>query len=296
MNITYHAPSQLLTVHSLLCVAQQGPHVLVFQVHGLLSLKLQWPRLRRLHRRPPVRWLQPSLRRLCQLHNLSLRRSLRLVQLCRRIFYACLKLARFAHLPGSSGISIVSSCLTSNGRSTSTSTRTNVKFSLGELPQPLSVQAPSMGPYVGSSSNPPLVPQWPATTPGFQSYSASFSPKQTPQVIIPGTPSLFTSNYSVAGPGNVLPASFAPGYLSSASASAFPAANFPPPPLLWVRASPRRSQDSCCDNLSWKTTSRLNLRVLHSLPTSSSFGRPNGAERLRTFFLGCKHSQFIRSL
>ena len=58
----------------------------MFQVHRLLSLKLQWPRLRRLHRRPPVRWFQPSLRRLCQLHSLSLRRSLRLVQLCRRIF------------------------------------------------------------------------------------------------------------------------------------------------------------------------------------------------------------------
>ena len=86
INITYPAPSQLLTVGSLLCIAQQGPHVLVFQVYRLLSLKLQWPRLRRLRRRPPVRWFQPPLRRLCQLHSLSLRRSLRLVQLCRRIF------------------------------------------------------------------------------------------------------------------------------------------------------------------------------------------------------------------
>ena len=105
-------------------------------------------------------------------------------------------------------------------------------FHSGNFPQPLSAQVPSMGPYVGSSSNPPLVPQWPATTPGFQPYSASFPPGQTPQVFIPDTPSLFTSNYPVAGPGNVLPASFAPGYLSSASASAFPAANFPPPPFV----------------------------------------------------------------
>ena len=65
-------------------------------------------------------------------------------------------------------------------------------FHSGNLPQPLSVQAPSMGPYVGSSSNLSPVPQWPATTPGFQPYSASFPPGQTPQVIIPGTPSLFT--------------------------------------------------------------------------------------------------------
>ena len=76
----------MLTVRSLLCIAQQGPHVLVFQVHRLLSLKLQRLRLRRLCRRPPVPWFQPSLRRLCQLHSLSLRRSLRLVQLCRHIF------------------------------------------------------------------------------------------------------------------------------------------------------------------------------------------------------------------
>ena len=58
----------------------------MFQVHRLLSLKLQWPRLRRLRRRPLVPWFQPSLRRLCQLHSLSLRRSLRLIQLCRHIF------------------------------------------------------------------------------------------------------------------------------------------------------------------------------------------------------------------
>ena len=56
-------------------------------------------------------------------------------------------------------------------------------FHSGNFPQPLSVQAPSMGPYVGSSPKPPLVPQWPATTPGFQPYSASFPPGQTPQVI-----------------------------------------------------------------------------------------------------------------
>ena len=81
-NITYSAPSQLLIVRLLLCIAQQGPHVLVFQVYRLLSLKLQWHRLRRLRRRPPVRWFQPPLRRLCQLHSLSLRP----VPLCRRIF------------------------------------------------------------------------------------------------------------------------------------------------------------------------------------------------------------------
>ena len=87
INITYPAPSQLLTVRSLLCIAQQGPHVLVFQVYSLLSLKLQWLRLRRLRRRPPVRWFQPPfIRRLCQLHSLLLRRSPRLVQRCRRIF------------------------------------------------------------------------------------------------------------------------------------------------------------------------------------------------------------------
>ena len=101
-------------------------------------------------------------------------------------------------------------------------------FQSGNFPQPLSVQTPSMGPYVGSSSNLPPVPQWPATTPGFQPYNASFPPGQTQQFIIPGTPSLFSSNYPVAGPGSVLPGSFAPGYLSSASASAFPAANLPP--------------------------------------------------------------------
>ena len=121
-------------------------------------------------------------------------------------------------------------------------------FHSGNFPQPLSVQPPSMIPYVGSSSNLPPVPQWPATTPGFQPYSASFPPGQTPQVIIPGTPSLFTSNYPVAGPVSVLLASFAPGYLSSASASAFPAAN-PPPLCCGSGHPPRRSQDSCCDSL-----------------------------------------------
>ena len=89
-----------------------------------------------------------------------------------------------------------------------------------------------MDPYVGSSSNLPPVPQWPATTPGFQPHSASFPPgqtsEQTQQFIIPGTPSLFSSNYPVAGPGSVLPGSIASGYVSSSSASAFPAANFPP--------------------------------------------------------------------
>ena len=105
-------------------------------------------------------------------------------------------------------------------------------FHLGNFPQPLSVQAPSMGPYVGSSSNLPPVPQWPATTPGFQPYSASFPPGQTPQVIIPGTPSLFTSNYPVAGPGSVLPA-----------------ANFPPPLCCGSGHHSCRSQDSCCDSL-----------------------------------------------
>ena len=101
-------------------------------------------------------------------------------------------------------------------------------FQSGNFPQPLSVQTPSMGPYAGSSSNLPPVPQWPATTRGFQPYNASFPPGQTQQFIIPGTPSLFSSNYPVAGPGSVLPGSIAPGYVSSSSASAFPAANFPP--------------------------------------------------------------------
>ena len=88
-----------------------------------------------------------------------------------------------------------------------------------------------MGPYIGSSSNLPPVPQWPATTPGFQPHSASFLTGQTQQVIIPGTPSLFPSNYPVAGPGtrvgSVLPGSITPGYGFSPGASAFPAANFP---------------------------------------------------------------------
>ena len=84
-----------------------------------------------------------------------------------------------------------------------------------------------MGPYVGSSSNLSPVSQWPTTTPGFQPHSASFPPGQTPQVIIPGTPSLFTSNYPVAGPGSVLSGSIAAGYVSSSNTSAFPAANFP---------------------------------------------------------------------
>ena len=79
-------------------------------------------------------------------------------------------------------------------------------FQSGNFPQTPLVPAPSMGPYVGSSSNLPPVPQWPATTPGFQPHSASFPPGQTQQVIIPGTPSLFPSNYPLA----------------------FPAANFPP--------------------------------------------------------------------
>ena len=39
---------------------------------------------------------------------------------------------------------------------------------------------------------------------------------------------MFPSNYPVAGPGSVLPGSFAPGYGFSPGASAFPAANFPP--------------------------------------------------------------------
>ena len=65
-------------------------------------------------------------------------------------------------------------------------------FQSGNFPQPLSVQAPSIGPYVGSSSNIPPVPQRPATTPGFQPHSASFPPGQTQQFIIPGTPSLFS--------------------------------------------------------------------------------------------------------
>ena len=98
----------------------------------------------------------------------------------------------------------------------------------GNFPHTPSVQVPSMGPYVGSSSNLSPVPQWPATAPGFQPHSASFPPGQTQQVIIPGTPSLFPSNYPVAGPVSVLPKSSAPGYVFSSSASAFPAANFPP--------------------------------------------------------------------
>ena len=101
-------------------------------------------------------------------------------------------------------------------------------FQSGNFPQTPLVSAPSMGPYVGSSSNLPPVPQWPATTPGFQPHSASFPPGQTQQVIIPDTPSLFLSNYPVAGPGSVLPGSLAPGYVFSSGASAFPAANFPP--------------------------------------------------------------------
>ena len=39
---------------------------------------------------------------------------------------------------------------------------------------------------------------------------------------------LFSSSYPVAGPGSVLLGSIAPGYVSSYSASAFPAASFPP--------------------------------------------------------------------
>ena len=49
-------------------------------------------------------------------------------------------------------------------------------FQSGNFPQTPLVPAPSMGPYVGSSSNLPPVPQWPATTPGFQPHSASFPP------------------------------------------------------------------------------------------------------------------------
>ena len=80
-----------------------------------------------------------------------------------------------------------------------------------------------MGSYVGSSSNLPPVPQWPATTPGFQPLSASFPPGQTQEVIIPGTPSCFLVTTRSPVPGSI-----APGYVSSYSASAFPAANFPP--------------------------------------------------------------------
>ena len=64
-------------------------------------------------------------------------------------------------------------------------------FQSGNFPQPLSVQAPSMSPYVGSSSNLPPVSQWPATTPGFQPHSASFPPEQTQQFINLGTPFFF---------------------------------------------------------------------------------------------------------
>ena len=101
-------------------------------------------------------------------------------------------------------------------------------FQSGNFPQTPLVPALSMGPYVDSSSNLPPVPQWPATTPGFQPHSASFPPGQTQQVIIPGTPSLFPNNYPVVGPGSVFPGSIAPGYVFSSGASAFPAANFPP--------------------------------------------------------------------
>ena len=150
----------------------------MLQIYRLLSLKLQWLRLHRLRRRPPVRWLQPPLRRLCQFHSLSLR----LVQLCRRIFtpQACLlrpcsrpewhlrrSLLPYQQWPFQVNVS-----------------PDLLKLSVGELSASLSVQAPSMGPYVGSSSNLPPVPQWLATTPGFQPHSASFPPGQTQQFII----------------------------------------------------------------------------------------------------------------
>ena len=215
-------PSQLLTVRSLICIAQQGPHVLEFQVHRLLSLKLQWLRLRRLCRRPPVRWFQPPLRCLCQLHSLSLR----LVQLCHRTLR--LKLARFTHLPGSSGISVVGSCLTSNGRSTSTSTRTNIKLSVREL----SATPVSSGALDGSiclfivksSSSTPVACYNSSISASqcFLSYSTNTTSSHSRYAIF------ITSNYPVAGPGSILPASFAPSYLSFTSASVFPAANFPP--------------------------------------------------------------------
>ena len=117
-----------------------------------------------------------------------------------------------------------------------------------------------MGPYVGSLSNLPPVPQWPATTPGFQRHSASFPPGQTQQFIIPGTASLFSSNYPVAGPGSVLPGSIAAGYVSSSNASALPAANFPP-----FVVGPGFPPVARGNLLNWKTTSNPNLRVLHSL-------------------------------
>ena len=161
-------------------------------------------------------------------------------------------------------------------------------FHSGNFPQPLSVQAPSMGPYVGSSSNLPPVPQWPATTPGFQPYSASFFAGQTEQFIIPGTPSLFSSspNYPVAGPGSVLLGSIAPGYVSSSSVSAFPAANFPP--FCCGSGLPSRAPKIVAAIVSGEFIELASLLedhiepeppCLHSLPTSSSFGRPHGAKQ-----------------
>ena len=253
----------MLTVRSLLCIAQQGPHVLVFQVYRLLSLTLQWLCLRRLRRRPPVRWFQPPLRRRCQLHSLSLRRSLQLSSALPSHLYASSLLASTIFPARVASLSLAPA-FTSNGRSSSTSTRTNVKFSVGgNFPHTPSVQAPSMGPYVGSSSNLPPVSQWPATTPGFQPHSASFPPGQTQQVICYLL--LFPSNYPVAGP-----VAFFRGRLPPVMCSLAPR-RFQlliSPLLLCVRAS-----------LQWKTTPNPSLRVLRSLPTSSSFGRQNGAKQ-----------------
>ena len=122
-------------------------------------------------------------------------------------------------------------------------------FHSGNFPQPLSVQAPSMGPYVGSSSNLSPVPQWPATTPGFQPYSASFSSRANTKLSfqVRHLCLLVTtrSPVSVAFFRRCLPQVICPPLALRRFQLLIS------PPLLWVQAPPlpRRSQDSCCDSL-----------------------------------------------
>ena len=136
--------------------------------------------------------------------------------------------------------------------STSTSTRTNVKFSLGEL----SATPVSSGALDGSICW--FIVKSSSSTPigllQLQAFSLTVLPflqDKHQKLSFQVTPSLFTSNYPVAGPGSVLPASFAPGYLSSASARRFQLLIPPPPTPLCCGSGhpPVASQDSCCDSL-----------------------------------------------
>ena len=85
-----------------------------------------------------------------------------------------------------------------------------VEFSLENLSANPPAQAPSRGPCAGSSSNPPPVPQWPATTPRCQPRRAVFSPDKHYKLSFQVRHVCFLNNYPVAGPGSVLPGPDAP--------------------------------------------------------------------------------------